>query len=257
MDNVGHTVYSPALEGILTKTAAMGRVLGVTGTITVQNAASWVATTNNGVFGGDLPSRMLRIGLDTGRERPEDYDYKLANLEAWLRDNREECLRNALIPLLYWRQEGMPRYKGDKHHRAKSWVPVMGGICETLALPGFLYDLDELENSSDGEHQKWTRFVKAWAADKSLSVRAVRTAELVEIAFGSHYQMASDERRAEAVEPGPLYAYALDALTGAGRVKKLSGMLKKHRKTPFGGFRIMHERDDANDRDLFKLEPVK
>ncbi len=257
MDNVGHTVYSPSLEGVLTKTTATGRVLGVTGTITVPNAASWVATANNGVFGGDLPSRMLRIGLDTGRERPEDYDYKLANLDAWLRDNREDCLRNALIPLLYWRQEGMPRYKGSKHHRAKSWVPVMGGICETLALPGFLDNLDELEDSTDGERQKWTRFVKAWAADKHLNAKACRAAELVDLAFGDHFNMSFDERRTEAIEPGPLYVYALDDLTGAGRVKKLSGMLKKHRKTPFGGFRIMHERDETNDRDLFKLEPVK
>ncbi len=151
----------------------------------------------------------------------------------------------------------MPRYKGDKFHRAKAWVGVMGGICEALALPGFLGNLDELEDSSDGEDQRWTRFVKAWAADKNLGGRAVRTAELVEIAFGGHYRMASDERKAEAVEPGPLYTYALDTMTGAGRTKKLTGMLKKHRKTPYGGFRILHQKDESNDVDLFKLEPVK
>ena len=257
MDNVGHTVYSASLEGILTKPTATGRVLGVTGTITVQNAASWVTTTNNGVFGGDLPSRMVRIGLDTGRERPEDYKYKLDNLDAWLREHRDECIKNALIPLLYWRQEGMPRYTGDKFHRAKSWVPIMGGICDTLAIPGFLGNLDELEDSTDGEHQKWTRFIKAWAAREDLSSRAVRTSALVDLAFGDQFKWSFDDRKNEAVEPGPLYTYALDTLTGAGRVKKLTGMLKKHRKTPFGGFRIMCERDESNDVDLFKLEPVK
>lgn len=255
LDNIAGFVNSPSLDKALTSQVYTGRVLGSTGTISLPNTALWMATGNNVSFGGDLASRTLRIGLDTGMEKPEQKtDYLIPDLDAWTRENRVECLKALLTLIRFWKQRDSPSYTGDKYHRMIPWMQVMGGICEAVGLPGFLDNAEMLEEV-DGEAQKWCRFVEAW--HQAHGGKSVKAKELVVTAFGESGKIERYEAIADNLmwEPGPLFTDETDKMSPTGRVKRLTDMIKKRRNVVFGEHRITVNK--GADTLIFSLIPAK
>ena len=226
-DNVRGTVNSGSLDKVLTSDIYTDRVLGRSETETYPNKAMWWMTGNNALLGGDLPSRTVLIGLDTGMERPEQRTaFKTGDLNKWLAVNRLLCVQHALTLIRYWLQEGMPLYAGPNYHRAMDWAQVLGGICETVGLPGFLDNTEEIEENADDEHERACQFVEGWFA--SYGTRAVGAGQLVVDAYGN----GDDEL------PAPLWTERVDRLSSDGKKQSLGHWLKANRNRPFNGLRL-------------------
>ena len=253
LDNIAGYVRSPTLDKVLTSDVYTGRVLGVTKTASLPNMALWLATGNNVSFFGDLLTRTLRIGLDTGMAKPQQRSgYAVPDLEAWLHEHRVEALTALVTLVRYWQQKGMPKYQGDKRHRMPLWLAVMGGICETVGLGDFLGNADVMEDM-DSESQDWMRFFTTW--HQRHGVKPVKARDLVEIAFGNHATMSRYEAaQNELEEPGPLYSMEIDHLSVPGRITRLTSILKKQKGRPFADWKIAVE--SGGEATLFRLEPA-
>ena len=239
-DNVRGTVNSGSLDKVLTSDIYTDRILGRSETETYPNKAMWWITSNNAFLGGDLPSRTVLIGLDTGMERPEQRtDFKTGDLNKWLAVNRLLCVQHALTLIRYWLQEGMPLYAGPNYHRAKDWAQVLGGICEAVGLPGFLDNTEEIEQNADDEHERACQFVEGWFSH--FGTRAVGAGSLVQDAYG-----VDDED-----VPAPLWSEKVDRLSNSGKVQSLGHWLKTNRNRPFNGLRLTVE--SGNHANLYRL----
>lgn len=240
LDNVRGKVESGELDQALTSDKYSGRILGVTGIGTYPNRATWLMTSNNAELGGDLPSRCVLISLDAKTATPWKRQHRIKNLKAWTAKNRLLCVKNALVLVQYWLQEGMPPYKGAGYHRAEGWVAVVGGICECAGLPGFLGNLEELEEGIDEADALGCRFVESWFAAKppkpgKAETEKVPATGLVEFAYGVTPDRWDDD------EPvlGPLWTTDIERLSGQARAMALGHWLKANRGRTFNGLRVV------------------
>lgn len=252
-DNITGYVKSATLDKLLTSEEYSGRILGVTKNITLPNTALWLATGNNVSFYGDLLTRTLRIGLDTGLPNPHQRSgYAVPDLNAWLREHRLEALTALVTLVRYWQQQGMPKYQGDKNCRMPLWLEIMGGICETVGLEDFLGNASVMEEM-DTENQNWTQFFTHWHKEHGL--RPVTSKQLLKIAFGPCAHLSRYEAAEEALrEPGPLFSAEVDKKTPMGRIPMLTGILKKQKGRPFADWKMIMEQ--GTESLLFRLELV-
>lgn len=101
IDNIVRPVDSAALCAVLTSASYRDRVLGVSQTVTVPTASTWLLTGNHLEFVGDLTSRTLLAVLDPECEHPEARPFR-RDLAAYVSEHRGELVRAALtVPLAY------------------------------------------------------------------------------------------------------------------------------------------------------------
>jgi hypothetical protein len=63
----------------------------------------------------------------------------------------------------------------------EAWAAVMGGILDVVSVPGFLGNIDEMLEASDGEGAVWRVFVRQWW--DRFGTADVGTSELYELAL--------------------------------------------------------------------------
>jgi hypothetical protein len=253
LDNITGFVKSPTLDKVLTSDVYTGRVLGVSKTASLPNTALWLATGNNVSFFGDLLTRTLRIGLDTGLAKPmQCAEYVVPDLDAWMDENRIAAMTALVTLVRFWHQKGMPKYQGDKRYRMPLWLKIMGGICEAVGLKDFLGNGDVMEDM-DTETQDWTRFFTAW--HQQFGVKAVTSKQLIRVAFGSNAYLSNyDAAEMGLAEPGPLSSAEAEKRTPQGRVTMLTSILKKQKGRPFASWKLVVER--GTEATYFRLEPT-
>jgi hypothetical protein len=99
LDNIEHGVRSPDLAAIITGAEWQDRVLGQSRQLKLPTDVTWTCTGNNLSFIGDLTVRVLLCRIDAGVERPEERDFKIADLKAHLVKHRPQLVHAVLTIL--------------------------------------------------------------------------------------------------------------------------------------------------------------
>ncbi len=165
IDNLEGSLYDANLAAVLTATTFAARVLGTNAIVDLPNIATWIATGNNVLLGGDLPRRAYLVRIDAGLARPWLRDvnkFKHPELETWAAENRGRILAAILTLARSWITAGHPQTAEiPRLGGYESWVRVIGGILAHAGIKGFLGNLMELYERNDAETPAWTAFTAA------------------------------------------------------------------------------------------------
>jgi len=108
LDNITHPLDSPHLARAITQSLYSDRHLGVNEMLRLPTNILWTATGNNLTFRGDMPSRTLVCRIDAKVERPEEREFKIADLPAYLIAQRKHLVMAGLTVLRAYRHAGWP-----------------------------------------------------------------------------------------------------------------------------------------------------
>jgi hypothetical protein len=137
----------------------------------------------------------------------------------------------AVVTLLRaWLEKGCPSYSGKNANRFSGWAAIIGGVLETIGVPGFLSNVAESLDCLDPEDTAWQAFVAAW--HDRFDQRPVTTADLLPLAIGE-----CDETGTLKEDSGALADY-VDAKDDTGRKKRLGRALAERRDRVYAGYRL-------------------
>jgi hypothetical protein len=180
IDNLRRRLDSAALASVITARLWKDRVLGTSDTITVPVRAAWVATGNNPSMSNEIARRTVRIRLDAQVSRPwlRPTDSFKHPLPAWAIDNRPRLVWALLTLVKAWVSQNMPK-SNRTLGMFEDWARVMGGILESVGIPGFLENLHDFYESTDDESNEWAELTRIWW-DK-YDTTPIGTSEVLEI----------------------------------------------------------------------------
>lgn len=163
-DNVRSLNY-PSLMAAITAQDYSDRILGVSRHINLPVRVVWAATANNLTANDEITGRSVWIHLDAGIENPEErQEFRHADIRAWAMAHRAELIGAALTLCRAWIAANRPAYSGENGTLGnfESWVAVMGGLLETVGVPGFLGNRAAWRERADTDSEAWRGFVTAW-----------------------------------------------------------------------------------------------
>jgi hypothetical protein len=261
IDNVTGVVRSSTLAGLLTSAAWDDRKLGANELARCVNDRVWVLTGNNMTLGGDLVRRTIWVTIDPGRPDPQlRQNFKIINLEAWVREHRGELLHALLTLARAWVAQGRPgeRFSSDSY---ADWLQAVNGILGLAGVPGRC-DAPEARPQDEGsDDQDWGAFLAAldrtfgaasFTAKEAL--RRVRPANVMTMPGGVVEQAAPiglDEL------PGELAEKLSRAAVGSGPEilgKSLGRWLMNRRGRWSGGMTVRPEGGKTRDGQRWVIE---
>lgn len=108
-DNVTAPIGGPAICGVMTAQESFkDRLLGSTKMLELPTGVLWLYTGNNMTVRDDMSTRVLRIRLDAGMERPDLRVFKRSDLLAYVRERRGVLVHAALTILRAYIVAGKP-----------------------------------------------------------------------------------------------------------------------------------------------------
>lgn len=192
LDNVNKTLDSPAYANLLTAVTWEDRELGSSKTVDLPNRCTKVFSGNNMRFSHELTRRGVLIRLDAKRDPLARTEFRISDLDAYVIAKRGELAAAVLTLVRYWINKGMPKRKeGRKLASFESWCEVMGGILQTIGVPGFLGNLDTLQDGANDEKAAWNYFISAWlsrtdwATPQTISDPDLKPESLASLLFGA------------------------------------------------------------------------
>ncbi|MBM3538528.1 MAG: ATPase [Alphaproteobacteria bacterium] len=180
IDNIHHKLDSSALAAALTAPFWEDRILGVSEMTRLPIRCIWIVTGNNPEFSNEMARRLVRIRLDARVDQPWRREgFRHPDLMIWVRTNRARLVAACLILCRAWIAAGRPQ--GTRSIGSyESWAQTLGGVLEVAGIDGFLGNLDEMMEASDGEGAVWRSFVSAWW--DRFGTAEVSTSDLYELA---------------------------------------------------------------------------
>ncbi len=181
IDNLRRPLDSSALAAALTAPFWEDRVLGISETTRLPIRCIWIATGNNPEFSGEMSRRLVRIRLDARIDQPwRRGGFRHPNLMLWVQANRARLVGACLTLCRAWIAAGKPRSL-KTIGSFEDWAAVMGGMLEAIGVTGFLSNIDEMLEASDGEGAVWRVFVGQWW--NRFGTAEVGTTDLYELAL--------------------------------------------------------------------------
>lgn len=166
IDNIRGVLESQTLELILTSETFSERILGQSKNAKPRNEATWIATGNNLLIGGDLARRSYRIRLIANEANPDERDpetFQIPDLEAWITDHRSEVVAAILTICRAWYLAGKPKALTVPYLATFSdWAKTIGGILEFVGIQGFQQNRAELRSRNNEEAEEWEAFLSTW-----------------------------------------------------------------------------------------------
>jgi len=162
IDNLRAKLDSSAVAAALTAPFWEDRILGASEMARLPIRCLWIATGNNPEFSNEMARRLVRIRLDPHEERPwQRTGFRHPDLMTWVRANRPRLVAACLTLCQAWIAVGKPR--GSRSIGSfENWAHVIGGVLDVAGISGFLGNLDEMMEASDGEGAGWSAFIAAW-----------------------------------------------------------------------------------------------
>lgn len=226
IDNLKGKIDSGALEAALTASTWRDRILGGNDAPPLDVRCTFVATSNNAELSQDLATRSVPIRLDARVQKPwERTGFKIEHPPTWVREHRGQVVDAALVLVSTWLDAGMPAYSGKHVSRFSAWSRVMGGILETVGIPGFLDNLAGYVDTLAPEEASWSAFVDIW--HETHGEKWVQLNDLQPLALGA----------APAHTDGCLSDY-IRSDTERGRGTAFGTALRKRRDRTYAGYRI-------------------
>jgi primase-polymerase (primpol)-like protein len=166
IDNIRGILESASLEAVLTAESFTERILGQSKSARAKNEATWIATGNNLLIGGDLPRRCYRIRLIAEQANPDerpDESFVIPQLEDWAMENRPEIVSAILTIARAWYVVGKPKPTDVPNLGTFSdWAKTIGGMLEYAGMKGFQQNRAELRSRNSEEAEEWEAFLTAW-----------------------------------------------------------------------------------------------
>ena len=164
IDNLEGTLDSKHLAAALTATEWSDRLLGHTEIIEVPQQATWMATANNVVIGGDLARRTYLCRIDAGVEHPEDRTgFAIPDLAEWTLEHRGELVGAALTLARAWfvARKPVPENLPAGQDNFAGWARMLGGILHLAGIVGFLANKEQAR-VADSYLQELAGFLRTW-----------------------------------------------------------------------------------------------
>jgi primase-polymerase (primpol)-like protein len=166
IDNIRGTLESASLEAVLTAESFTDRILGQSKSVRAKNEATWIATGNNLLIGGDLPRRCYRIRLIAEQANPDerpDESFAIPELKEWATENRPEIVSAILTIARAWYVARKPKPKDVPNLGTfRDWAKTVGGMLEYAGMKGFQQNRAELRSRNSEEAEEWEAFLTAW-----------------------------------------------------------------------------------------------
>ena len=158
----GRIIDSQALTSLLTTEAWRNRILGKTEMIVLPNYALWMLTGNNPRLSDELSRRCIRIRIDPKRDGAWlRTGFKHDPIIPWAQEHRGDLVHAALVLVQAWIAAGCPQ--GQKRLGSfEHWAAVMDGLLATIEVPGFLGNLQEMQDNANAESELWKEFTTVW-----------------------------------------------------------------------------------------------
>lgn len=175
-------VDSPSLASALTGTRWIDRKLGGNTEVNVLIRTVFASTGNNVEWSRELRRRLAPIQLLTPCEDPSTRTgFRHDPLLDWVRGNRRELVRAALVLIRRWFDDGCPEGR-QVMGSFERYGRVMGGILGTIGVDGFLGNR-KTGSVYDRERARWAMLTEAWA--KQHATLPVRAKDLVDLISGN------------------------------------------------------------------------
>jgi len=164
LDNLSEkrVLDSPALASVVTVPYWTDRLLGESEMLHLRNNALWLMTGNNPRLSAELSRRCIRLRIDPRIDMPWlRGGFRHPLITEWAQANRSALVHAALTLIQAWIAAGRPMHE-TRLGSFEKWSEVMGGVLDVAGIPGFLANLNELYEASDGDGQLWREFTGAW-----------------------------------------------------------------------------------------------
>lgn len=250
IDNITQPLDSGVVASVLTQSYWQDRVLGASLTVNLRVRTIWIANGNNVVPSDEIARRAVWIRIDADSEKPwEREGFKHPNLKRWARENRNELVTAAITLIRAWVDEGMPDYTGKPKGSYDAWSTILGGILETVGIPGFLENANALFETTVNENSVLSEFIKAWKDTFGQKIVTVA---------GDLFPLASFPD--DASQNQGQYKNLLEELLGAGteisRRTKLGKLLKSKRDKVIAGAKIIEEGRSGGSGMRYRLADI-
>jgi putative DNA primase/helicase len=203
LDNLSGAVGSDHLAAALTAQVWMDRRLGSNEVVRAPLTTTWLATGNNLTFKRTLGRRVIPIDLNAKVERPEDRQFKIANLPAHVRAERPRYIAAGLTLLRAYHVAGSPRHDaGPRMGSFEAWDDLVRGALIWLGVA----------DPASTDDNKGRGRIRAQSDDDQ--------AELLELlaALGEHFEMHTMWKARDVID---LIADPGGGLTGRREVARL------------------------------------
>lgn len=238
IDNIREPLDSGVLASALTQEYIEDRILGLSQMARLRVRTIWCANGNNITPSDEIARRSIWIRLDANAEKPWERDgFKHTNLRAWVMQNRS-CLVTATVTLVRaWVDKGMPAWSGKNKGSYDAWSATIGGILETVEIPGFLGNEAELFDTTVSDTEVLREFVKAWW-DKYKD-KDVMSKDLFKLAS---YPDDTPSEPLAAAQQATEWHGLLDSVLGSGKQRsrqtKMGALLSASKDRVLEGYKI-------------------
>ncbi|RIK36219.1 MAG: hypothetical protein DCC55_27975 [Chloroflexi bacterium] len=238
IDNIREPLDSGVLASVLTQEYIEDRVLGSSQTVRLRVRTIWCANGNNITPSDEIARRSIWIRLDANTERPWERDgFKHQNLRTWALANRGQLVTAAVTLVRAWMAAGRPVWSGKNKGSYDAWSQVIGGILQTVEIPGFLANEAELFDTTVSDAEVLREFVAAWWNQYADS--PVTSGELFKLAS---YPDHKPDDPLQAAQQTAEWHGLLDGVLGNGnqrsRQTRLGKLLGTSKDKVFGEYKI-------------------
>lgn len=234
IDNINHELDSGSLASAFTQPIWEDRTLGSNREIKIPVRTVWAMTGNNIAMSQELARRSVWIRLDSNMEKPwQTTGFKHADLMGWVRDNRDALATAAITLVQAWIDKGMPAPSARPKGSYEAWAKVIGGILETVGIPGFLANEEELYDTVVSTSNLMADFVAEWWDKYKLT--DVPTNDLFKLASYS-----DDNVENQVGDWKNLLSNMLTSQKQRGRQTQLGNILNSNRDKIVAGYKIKY-----------------
>lgn len=187
-DNINVPITSTALAIIATSPIWQDRILGRTALTNVQNFMQVMLAGNNITASEENSRRMINIQLNL-YANPEDPSviarrterYKIKDLDSFV-DEHKDTLFGFLVTIVhYWINKGMPMWSGDPLASYEDYCKIMGGILESIEMPGFLGNRDMTSKANSSDEMAWLDFFTELINKKKFNKEPLTSAQIIQV----------------------------------------------------------------------------
>jgi hypothetical protein len=257
----GSIVNSASFAAAITSEQFSARILGLSDTATVPTSALWLLTGNNVKLAGDMPTRVLRLYLDSKEERPDQRSFR-RDLVPWVAEHRGQIVQAGLTIVRAYVAAGRPAV-ADKSTRYPSWDRM---VRYPLIHAGGQDIGEKFTNSvlDDPTLAPWAEMLEAW--HDLFGEDAMRTSDVLE-RMEAHGPVsgrtAADAFTSEAADK--LAARLKEALKCAMNDQKwvktnhisLGKELGKYENRPLGALKLIRLVDSHSKANRWKVQPLR
>lgn len=158
MNHNGSGEYSSAV----TTPVWEDRILGSSTNVQIPMSLIFIFCGNHVQVSDEVRRRCLPMKLDAKMDPTERTGFKHDPLSPWVRANRQALVEACLTMIMYWVAQGKPRYKGKKLASFEVYCSIMGGLLDSLEMPGFLQNLDVLKEAGGNSEDALLAFLEVW-----------------------------------------------------------------------------------------------